>query len=372
MKFLKALAIFLGTIIGVGIFGLPFVAFKSGFWVVVGYFFIMALIAMTMNLIYGRVIIGTEKVHRLPGYVHQYLGIKWKKFSFFVVAFSIIGSLLAYLIIGGQFLASLLEGNVIIYTLVFFSIGAFLVFKGLKSISWIELGLLVIILAILAFFFKEAFPYIDVNNFKTVNLGYLILPYGIVLFSLGGGSVIPELKEIVGSNLKSLRKVIITGILITVMIYLFFIYIVQGASGIVSEDAISGLANVLGPGVVKLGFLFGVIACFTSFLTLALTLKKVLWYDFKFGKNISWFLTCFIPLGLFLLGFRRFIDVIGFTGAILGGVEGIIIIFLYKEYLKKKGPPTGGREMNPLLYFLAGVFALGIILSIFFFYVNII
>jgi len=366
MKFLKALAIFLGTIIGVGIFGLPFVAYKSGFWVVVGYFFIMALITITMNLIYSRVIIGTKEIHRLPGYVQEYLGLRWKNFSFLVVAFSLTGSLLAYLIIGGQFLGALFGGGPILFTLLFFTVGSFLVFKGLKSVSGIELVLFGVLLAILAFFFVKSFPYININNFEVINLGYLILPYGVILFSLGGGSVIPELKEILGNNGKALRKVIMAGIMITVLIYLFFIYIIQGASPVVSEDAISGLASVLGPGVIKLGFLFGVIACFTSFLTLALTLKKVLWYDFKLDKNVAWGLTCFTPLILFLLGLRRFINVIGFTGSILFGVEGVILVFLYREYLKKKEK----REMNVLLYFLPSVFVLGIILSIFFFYAN--
>ncbi|MBU3942973.1 amino acid permease [Patescibacteria group bacterium] len=367
MKFLRALAVFLGTIIGVGIFGLPFVASKSGFWIVVGYFAVMAMVTIIMNLIYGSVIMGTEKIHRLPGYVQEYLGPKWKNFSFLVVAFGIIGSLLAYLIIGGQFLFSCLSpflgGNILLYTLIFFSVGAFLVLKGIKSISGVELILLGVLLVILGLFFVKAFPYINVENFKAINLEYLILPYGIILFSLGGGSVIPELKEILDNKPKLLKSVIISGILITVMIYLFFIYIIQGASLVVSKDAISGLGSVLGDNVIKLGFLFGVIACFTSFLTLALTLKKVLWYDFKFNKNVAWFLTCFVPLGLFLLGFRKFIEVISFTGAIFFGIEGIILILLYKKYLKIKL----SKEINPLFYLLFGVFILGIILSIFFF-----
>jgi len=45
MKFLKALAVFLGTVIGVGIFGLPFVASKAGFFIVLFYFLFIILIA---------------------------------------------------------------------------------------------------------------------------------------------------------------------------------------------------------------------------------------------------------------------------------------------------------------------------------------
>jgi len=106
MTFLKALAVFLGTVIGVGIFGLPFVALKAGFFIVLFYFLLMALIAISINLIYGQVILGSEKINRLPGYVGEYLGEKCKKITFFIVAIGLMGALLAYLIIGGQFLSS--------------------------------------------------------------------------------------------------------------------------------------------------------------------------------------------------------------------------------------------------------------------------
>jgi len=367
MKFLKALAVFLGTVIGVGIFGLPFVALKAGFFIVLFYFLLMALIAISINLIYGQVILGSEKINRLPGYVGEYLGEKWKKIAFLIIAIGLIGALLAYLIIGGQFLSSSLSpyfgGNSTLYTLLFFILGAYLVFRGIKSISGVELFLLFFLFVILILFFIKAFPFIDIGNFKTFDLKYIVFPYGIILFSLWGSAVIPEIKEIVKGSKKELRKVIVTGIIITVIVYLFFIYIVLGCSNIVSEDAISGLEKTLGSNIIKFGFIFGIITCFTSFLTLALTLKKVLWYDFGFDKNLAWFLTCFPSLILFLLGVREFIRVISFTGAIALGLEGIIIVFLYKEFLKRKF----FKKMNPVLYFLVGIFVLGIIFEVVYF-----
>ena len=372
MRFLKALAVFLGTIIGVGIFGLPFVASKAGFSTVVVYFLVMAGIAILINIIYSEIVFGTKEQHRFPGYVQKYLGLKWKKFTFVITAFGLMGALLAYLIVGGQFLFAyfgpLLGGNVILYTLLFFAFGAYLVFGGVKSISSIELILLGVILAILVLFFVKAFPFIDIDNFKTFNPGFIFFPYGVILFSLWGTSIIPEVKEILKGSKKALRKLIITGIVSSVVIYLFFIYIIQGASGVVSEDAISGLEKTISSDVIRLGFLFGVITCFTSFIALSLTLKKVLWYDFGFDKNLSWFLTCFVPLGLFFLGLREFIEVISFTGAIALGIEGIILVFLYKEFLIKKV----SKQMNPLLYLLSGVFALGIVLEVFLFYAKVI
>ncbi len=374
MGFLKVLSVFLGTVIGVGIFGLPFVVSKAGFFVVFGYFLCMVLVAITIHLLLGKIALDTNKIHRLPGYVGEYLGKKWKNISFLVISVGLFGALLAYLIIGGQFLNSFFNpyfgGSPIFYTFLFFIAGSYFVFRGIKSISGVELLLLFIFLSIIAVFFAKSFPFINFDNFRTINLKYLTFPFGIVLFSLWGTAIVPEIKEILASSIPeknkvwlNLKLVIAGGLILSAIVYLFFIFIIFGASGAnTSEEAISGMGQVLGTnsGIIKLGFLFGIICCFTSFLTLALTLKKIFWYDFGLSKNFSWLLTSFIPLTLFLFGLQKFIEVISFTGAVAIGSEGIIIVFLYKSFLKKKF----GRKMSKTFYFLIPVFIFGVIFEI--------
>jgi len=372
--FLKTLSVFLGTVVGVGIFGLPFVARKAGFFIVLGYFLFIVFIAILTHLLFGEVVLRTKKLYRLPGYVGEYLGPKWKKISLFVTGTGIFGALLAYLIIGGQFLnlffSSRFGGNPTLYGFIFFIFASFLVFRGIKSISEVELFLLLIFLLIIVLFFIKSFPFINFDNFRIVNLKYLTFPFGIILFSLWGTAIVPEVKEMLAVSApnqnklrQSLRIIIASGLIISAIIYLLFIFIIFGSSGSqTSQEAISGMKQVLGANsnIIKLGFIFGVICCFTSFLTLALTLKKIFWYDFGLPKNFSWALTCFFPLILFFIGARQFIEVINFTGAIAVGSEAIIIILLYRSFLKKKF----GRKMNRSFYFLIPVFVLGIVFEV--------
>lgn len=370
-KFLKVLSVFAGTIIGVGIFGLPYVALKAGFFVVAGYFVLMTLVAIVIHLVYGRIALETETPYRLPGYAGEYLGNFWKNSAFLVLGLGLTGALLAYLIVGGEFLTLLFSpyfgGNNLIYTLLFFAAGAYLIFRGIKNISQIEFALLLVFFAIILLFFVRAYSSINLDYLKNINLNYFVFPYGVVLFSLWGSAIIPEIREMIGRDGKMLKRVIISGILLATVTYLLFIFTVLGASGpFTSKEAISGLSQVLGDNIIKLGFLFGIITCFTSFLTLGLTLKKVFWYDFNFSPNLSWLIACFLPLLLFLAGLRQFIEVIGLTGAFAIGLEGLIIIFLYKEFLKKKL----AQKMNPLFYALPAFFILGVALEIFYFVVR--
>ena len=83
------------------------------------------------------------------------------------------------------------------------------------------------------------------------------------------------------------------------------------------------------------------------------------------SRELNAALTCFVPFLFFLLGFRRFIVIIGFTGAVALGLEGIIVILLYREYLKD----NFSKKINPAYYLLGLIFILGIIFEIIYFFV---
>ncbi len=366
--FLKALSVFVGTVIGVGIFGLPYVAYKAGFSIVLLYFLLMAGIAVLIHFLFAEICLATKGEHRFPGYVGRYFGSFWKRVTLLTGSIGIFGALLAYLIVGGEFLQFFFSpfwgGDSLLYVLIFFILGAYFVFRGIKSISQIEFALLLILFAILTLFSVKAIPFINTDYFTDINWEFAALPYGVILFSLWGMSIIPEIKEMVKGKRQELKKVIAAGALLSVFVYLLFIFIVLGVSGPnTSKTGMSGFIDVVGNGTLVFGFLFGVITCFTSFLSLGLTLKKIFWYDFNIPKNIAWFITCFVPLSLFLFGFKEFIDIIGFTGALTIGIDGTIIIFLYRKFLRQKH----SQKMNPLIYLAGLVFVLGIGLEVFYF-----
>jgi hypothetical protein len=195
---------------------------------------------------------------------------------------------------------------------------------------------------------------------KTGGWGDAFLPYGPILFALSGASLIPEIEEMLGENKKRLRWVVPVATLIPAAIYVLFIFFVVAISGArTSSEAISGLRNYLGSGIVSIAFFAGILATLTSFITIALTLKKTFWYDLKMPKNISWAITCFVPFVLFLLGFKDFIGVIGLVGGVMMAVDGILILLMYKKI------KTG--KLRFLIYPLSFIFILGLIYEIIYF-----
>lgn len=364
-NFIKALAIFSGTIVGVGLFGLPYVAFKSGFLIVLGYFLVLTAFTIVFHRLLGEIALGTENAKRIPGYVEEYLGKKAKKFSLINSSLGITGALLAYLIVGGGFLKLFFSpyfgGNEIFYVLLFFAAGAFLIYKGTKTIARVELAMLFVFVAISLFLFIKGIPFINLDNLKGVSWNYFVLPYGVIMFSLWGLTMVPELKEIVLNDRKELMKVITWGILLSAVFYLVFIITILGASGsLTSEEALTGFSKAIGNKIVQIGFIFGFLTTFTSFITLGLTLKKTFFYDAKIPEKISWCLACFIPLVLYFANLKDFIGIIGIVGAFMLGIEGILVIFVYRNFVRIKlnKMPSG------YTYLLLGVFAAGIIFEL--------
>lgn len=333
-NFLYSISVFTGTIIGVGLFGLPYVTSRLGFFPTLFYFALVSVMIILIQLVFGEITLRTKGSHRLPGYVGIYLGKKAKFLSIINNSIGLYGTNLAYIILGGSFLAALLMpifgANELAYVLVFFASGAFIIFLGSNATARTEFISLIIFFIALAILVIFGLPHINYHNFLTVDYHYWYLPYGIILFSLAGMSIIPEARDILGKQGNLLKYVIIIGTAIPVITYLLFIYFVLGVSGShTTEDALTGLEQYLGKGILTFGYIFGLITTFTSYLTIGLTIKKVYWYDLKFSHFSAWIIACFIPLILYFVGLQNFIIVTTLTGAVTMAIDGTMVFLVY-------------------------------------------
>lgn len=372
-KIIFALTTFIGTIIGVGIFGLPFAVSKFGFFPSLLYFTFLGVVLIIYHLVIGEIALRTKGEHRMPGFAKIYLGPKGEAVAVISGIIGLFGTNLAYIIVGGNFLAQILMpvlgGTEFVYVLLYFISGAFIIFLGTAAIAKSELisvGVLFTILAILGW---NTAPHIQAQNFLTVDWRYILLPYGVVLFALSGASIVPELKEILGSSVKKLKSVIIIGTIIPAIVSLLFVIFVLGVSGAsTTEDAITGLRNIIGSRIIALGYIFGIVASFTSYLSVGETLKKVFWYDLKFSHFNAWIFASFIPILLYFAGLKNFIVIIALTGAVTTGID-LMITYLIHRKAKKTGLRKPEYEINlpiSVWYCILSVFLAGVILSILF------
>jgi len=341
-RFICPVAVLSGTIIGVGLFSLPYITLKVGIWVMLAYLLILGGLVALIHYLFGKVALKTPDLLRLPGYAEFHLG-KWgKRTALLSTTIGLLGALLAYLIVGGEFLSSLFGpifgGSNLFYSLLYFIIGFFIIFFGIKIISKIEFWGIILFFAVLVIMFVKGFPHIRIDNlFLGSDLYFFFLPYGPILFSLWGASIIPEVEEMLGEKKEPLKKIIPISLLIPIIVYSLFIILILGITGAsTTESALTGLKDFLGPGLFSLGIVLGLLATFTSFVSIGLTLKNIFSFDLKINKHVSLTITCFVPLFLFLIGIKSFISVISFVGGITIGIDGILILLMYNKISSKK------------------------------------
>jgi len=366
--YLLAMATLIGTAIGAGIFGLPYVAAKAGFFPVMSLMFILGVLMLYSNLMYGEVVLRTKKKCGLVGYTDKYLGKVGKETAAFVCFFSLYASNLVYIILGGIFLNSFFSpyigGNEFLYataTFVFAAVATYLNFSLFSVIeSWMVLFLVLIMFGVV---FKSM-PYVDVRNFLTYDPSNFFLPFGAILFSLGAGIAIPEIEHVMKKNRRQIKNVILWGTVLYTLFYMIFIVVVLGVTGkATTEESFVGLSRYIGDGVVLLGFIFGFLTIITSYLVTNISIKEILWYDYKMSEKRAWLLASFVPYLIYLSGMRDFIKVITIAGSFAGGFFGILIIILF-YIAKKKGDRRPVYEIEVSAEFSAlmiFIYVLGIV-----------
>jgi tyrosine-specific transport protein len=367
-NFLCAVATLVGMIIGAGIFGIPYAVAQAGFFTGVFYLLLIGAAVVLVHLFYGEVVLRTNQPHRLVGYAGKYLGRRAKKIATLTVLFEYYGSLLAYLILGGDFLmiifGSWLGGSKNLWAVIFFIVGAGLILYGVRSLAKNELFLVGLLLLTLSILLVIGSPWVDLDNLKGFNLKNSFLPYGVILFSLAGSVAIPEVRNIMKGQERKMKKAIIWGTVIPIIFYLFFALVIVGVTGLcTSEDAIGSLASLLGNKVVMLGAVFGILAILTSFLVLGHGLEEIFHDDFRLNKKVSLALALLVPLAAYLLGLRSFVLIIGIVGALVSGLDGILTILIYFK-AKKMGdrhPEYQIKSGSFWGWILIFVFSLGII-----------
>ena len=374
-----AAASLIGTIVGAGILGIPYVVAKAGLLYGLIIILLLGVSFIFLNLFGGEIILRTKKQHQLTGYAEKYLGIYGKRFMMFSMLISIYGALTAYLIGEGTTFHSIFGvGSPLLFSLLFFLVCFFIVYRGVKATGRAELILIFLLLIVVIIIGILSFDKVNPDNFSVFNLKYFFLPYGVILFAYMGMPAIPEMQEQIGKQKKKLKKAIIIGSIIPIVLYLLFSFIVVSLVGIDNFNLLEPNQRIatIALSLYSHSFLglmanlLAVLAMFTSFLTLAIALIEVYEYDYKFSRFWAMILTFAIPLMVVIFNLTSFITVLGLTGAFAGGLESILIVLMYW-----KAKILGDRKPEyvlPKFKILGVIFIMMFVLGILYQFINLI
>jgi len=366
-KLFAAIATLTGTIMGAGFLGIPYVVSKSGFAIGAGYILIIGILMLFVRLYFGEVILRTKGIHHLTGYAKMYLGKTWQWLMFFSMFFGIYSALLAYLIGEGQSLSFLFFGHInytLLFGILFWLSLAFLTYEGLRALRKCESIALIIIIFLVLLISVIYGPNVSLENLTYINYQNFFVPFGVILFSLLGLSVITEMKREMKGDIRKFKKAIFYGSIIPVVFYLIFVFVVLGSFTKVPEIATLALGKIF--------VLLGVLTMFTAFFALSIVIRDMYRFDFGLSKRKSWFLSSFIPLILFLViqyfNLASFTQILGAAGIIGGGIAilGILIMFEKAKILGKRQPEYSMPQSWLIIVLIILMYFIGAISSFLF------
>ncbi len=332
---LRALTTFVGTILGAGLFGIPFVLSRGGAVVGLIYFVVLGVVTTLLHLYFARIALMVRARHRFPGFAGIAFGEHGKQIA---AALGIFGGwlgILAYIILGGTFLyvllAPILGGSEFVYQIIFAALGAAVVWRGFGAYVIGETIMTVFLVVVIGMFIGVGLPHIQILNLLVTDPRAALLPYGVIAFALSGLAVIPELEDMMGSVAPHrLKRVVVLGSVIATLLTALFGFVVFAVSGdATTQEAVLGFSQSVGSWILVVGALCGFLAIITSYLPFLMTQAETFHLDYKLSRGVSWILAFGVPFTLFLLGARSFLGVIGLSGGLFGGLTAVMLVLMY-------------------------------------------
>ena len=240
-------------------------------------------------------------------------------------------ALIAYLLGEGESISFLFFNNInytLIAGVVFWLIVAGISFGGIRKFKKIEPFAVLVVFLVVVLLGIINWNKLDLGNLAYSNPGFLFLPFGVVLFAFLGISAIPEMRRVLEKNEKLMKKAIIIGSLVPLLVYVLFTIIGQN----VQEIATISFGKTV--------TLLGMFTMFTAFLALNLALQDTYRFDFSLSQKKAWLLSSLLPLIFFLIiktyNLAGFVKILSLGGAVSGGLIGIAILLIHENLKEKK------------------------------------
>ncbi len=379
-SFILPTSLLAGTIVGAGIFSLPYIFNMSGVGLGIIFLILFAFIYCIIHLMYADLIIKNGSKHRFAGLAKIYFGNFGYWMSILMTIVEMFFVLTIYLVLSSSFVSLAFPSISKIYqAIIFWWIGSVIIFSGIKKVSLFEFLSIVGIIGAIALvvfwggasFFNKSFSFVSSTPILW------LMPFGAILFSLNGRPAVPSVINYFENNAMNpieSKKSIIWGTAIPAFIYLAFILGVLGISKTVTPDSVSGIVSSISSqfSIFILAAL-GILALISSYFSIGLDIFKSLELDLKFPKKLAIFFAIFMPMFIYFLNIGGFIKLIEIAGGFFIGFEGIFIVAMWSKMRKGEISVGSSRQalvsnFSPILknalYFIFGLSVFYVIASI--------
>ena len=343
LNFLEATGIIVGHGVGAGILSVPYLASHNSFRETVFILIFAYLVALVLHLIIAERSYNNNGAQFVKCFDSELFAGKIKTVltwtAFILLGVSVIVNVSAFLTGAAAVFAQWFGLPDFVGILVFYVLGASVVFVGMKLVGICEKYAVIAMVVVMGVIFvatlmrgTEALP----TGWRGFNNALAL--FGMISFSLSAVMSTPQVVKGLGGDKKRIRSSIALGLAVNAsLIFLITLTTLLGTGGDVSEKgAFVDLARRFGGWVAVVGYVFTLLALATSFWANTLNLRDIVSEQTGWGRRLSWLIASLPCLVLAMLGLDSFV---GFTrfASIIQVVTGIGIIVAYNCSRRRVG-----------------------------------
>lgn len=343
LTFWEATSIIIGHGVGSGILSVPFLAAHNSIREVVLILLFCYLFNLVLHLIIAELSYNNNGAQFISCFDAELFSGRLKK-AFTWAAFVLLGVSVIFNV------SAFLTGAAAVFenwfglpswagVLVFYVIGAGVVFVGMKLVGICEKIAVTSMVGVVGLLFVATLLK-EKSGLQTDFMGVknALALFSMISFSLSAVMSTPQVVKGLEGDVKRIRGAIAAGLAINAgLIFLITIMTLLGAGGDITEDgALVDLARHLGGWVGIVGYVFTLLALATSFWANTLNLRDIVHEQTKWGLRLSWLAASMPCLAIALFGLASFVGFTRFASAIQV-VTGIGIVWAYHLSRKRTG-----------------------------------
>ncbi|MBQ9044692.1 MAG: hypothetical protein IJ112_01945 [Oscillospiraceae bacterium] len=343
LTFWEATSIIIGHGVGSGILSVPFLAAHNSVREMLLILVFCYLFNLVLHLIIAELSYNNGGAQFISCFDAELFSGRLKKVftwaAFVLLGVSVIFNVSAFLTGAAAVFREWFGLPDLVGVLIFYVIGAGVVFVGMKLVGVCEKLAVTSMVAVVGVLFVAtllqktgALP----TGFRGVKNALAL--FSMISFSLSAVMSTPQVVKGLEGDVKRIRGAIAAGLGINAgLIFLITLMTLLGAGADVTEDgALVDLAGHLGGWVGVVGYVFTLLALATSFWANTLNLRDIVHEQTKWGLRVSWLAASAPCLVIALLGLASFVGFTRFASAIQV-VTGIGIIWAYHLSRKRTG-----------------------------------
>ena len=343
LSFFEATGIIVGHGVGAGILSVPFLASHNSILTIVFIILICLAYNFLLHLLIAELSLNNDGAQFVSCIDRELFTGKLKKIltwlAFGLIGLSVLFNVTAFLTGAAAVFRSWFGLPDWLGMILFYVIGASVVFFGLKIVGVCEKYAVTGMIVVVAILFIRSLIG-DTQPMPTGFRGFnnALALFGMVSFSLSAVMSTPQVVKGLDGDAKKIKLSIMTGLCITALL-IFFVTLTTllGAGKGISEDgAIVDLAKSFGGWVSIVGYLFTLLALATSFWANTLNLRDIIHEQTKWGQNISWLVSSLPCLILAFMNLSSFVGLSRFA-SIIQVITGLGIIVAYGLSRKRVG-----------------------------------